>query len=55
VTNEVAWSLEADSGILKPVNDPQQPGLSFALAVMAGQDNLVARLDSLSQNLPSPC
>ena len=48
VSNEVSWYLEFDSGILEPVDSPEHPGLSFALAVMSGQDNLVAGLGSLT-------
>ena len=48
VSDQVTWYLEFDSGILEPVDSPEHPGLSFALAVMSGQDNLVAALGSLS-------
>ncbi len=48
VSDEVTWSLENDSGIVEPSTNPDYPGLSFATAVMVGQDNIVATLNGVS-------
>ena len=48
VSGEAAWSLENNSGIIIPKNDPDYPGLTFAEAVQVGTDNLVAALDSMT-------
>lgn len=48
VSEQVTWSLENNSGIIVPKNDPDYPGLTFAEAVQAGNDNLVATLDAIN-------
>jgi hypothetical protein len=48
VTDRVRWSLENQSGIVEISQNPDYPGFAFALAVIAGQDNIVATLAQLS-------
>ena len=48
VSDRVSWSLENQSGIVESVEHPDYPGLSFALAVKAGEDNIVATLGGVS-------
>lgn len=48
VSDQVSWSLENNSGIIVPKNDPDYPGLTFAEAVQVGTDNLIAALESMT-------
>jgi uncharacterized protein YjdB len=48
VSDQVSWSLENESGIVELSENPDYPGKAFALAVLAGQDNIVATLGELT-------
>ena len=44
ITDDVIWSLQSDKGIIKPVDD----SLSFAEAVLIGEDKIVATLGTVT-------
>jgi hypothetical protein len=48
VSDRVSWSLENESGIVELSDNPDYPGEAFALAVLVGQDNIVATLGELT-------
>jgi len=48
VSDQVLWSLENQSGIVESIEDPDYPEFLFALAVKAGEDNIVATIGGIS-------
>lgn len=52
ISDQVAWSLEADTGIVEAATDPNVPGAYFAKAIMIGLDTIVAEFEGLRATSP---